>query len=90
MDLTDLTVREVNIINRRIGADAMQAVAEGSEHRWTAVALAQWLLAKRTDPDAAEDTYLDMTIDQIQALHTDDTTPADDGDEGPTAPTPSP
>jgi hypothetical protein len=91
-DLTDLTVRELNIIARRIGADPMAAAAEGTEHRWTAVALGQWLVAKRTDPTARDETYLDLTIAQLQDLMDDGADPAgeDDAEADPTAPTPSP
>jgi hypothetical protein len=85
-DITDLTVRELNILNKRLGTDAVKAVADGTEHRWTAIALSQWLLAKRSDPAAAEDTYLDMTIEQLGALREDE----DETDAGPTDPTPSP
>lgn len=86
--LSDLKISEINIIARRIKGDPYQAVAEGTEHRWTCLALAQWLHARRTDPHADEARYMEMTPGELTAL--EDSDEGDDEDtENPTAPEPS-
>lgn len=79
-DITDLTINELNMIGRRIGGDPMRAVAEGTEHRMTVLALGQWLLARRADPTAAEATFMEMTAQQLTELYDEQA-----GDEAPEA-----
>lgn len=87
--ITDLTVRELGEIAREIGADPMQAVAEGTEHRWTALALCLWALDRRTDPGLAKDGYLELTMTEIEARYGEAEAEADQS-EAPTTPEPLP
>lgn len=67
-DLTDLTVGELDKVSRELKADVLAAVAglEGVGHlRWGAMARCAWLWARRTDPNAKLQTFLDYTTDEL-------------------------
>jgi hypothetical protein len=86
-DPMDLTVNEVEIANRKLGGDALAALAEGGKDRWSAAALLAWLHAKRDDPAASLDTFRGMSLNALVALMTTDDDTADDGSD-PTDPAP--
>lgn len=83
---TDLTVGELDYASRELKADVLAAIAghDGTAHlRWGAMARAAWLWARRTNPQAKLQTFLDYeTEDLIHALGED--RPQDD------APDPTP
>lgn len=88
-DPADLvTVRELGIIGRQLGADPLGAIENGTELRWEALARLGWVLDRRRDPKAAVDTWLDLPLAELlELLGLDDEL---EPDEGPTAPAPGP
>jgi hypothetical protein len=65
---SDLTMRELDIVSRKIEADALVVIsARGAGHpaRYRALALVGWLWAKRTDPAATYDTFFDYEVDDL-------------------------
>lgn len=90
--LTDLTVREMQEVAREIKMDPMAAVHGDTEHRWTVIALTEWIVARRADPHLKRDDYLDLTVEQLIDLTGGDPEDVDDDapEANPTEPEPSP
>ena len=63
--LDDLSVTELDIASRQLKCDVYQAVAGEGGLRWAALARLAWLWAKRTDPHAKLQPYLDLTGAQL-------------------------
>lgn len=71
----DLTVRELDIVSRQLGCDVVEALGDtgnGKGRRWAALPRLAWLWAKRADPRAKLDPFLDLTADQLNDLLGDD------------------
>lgn len=88
-DTMDLKVWEHNIIGRELGQDPLQAIADGAEGRWTALALTLWLLDRRTDPAAKKEDYLELTLAEVERRHAEGEAEAEAEEAGPTEPEPS-
>lgn len=92
-----LTVREIQAGRKALdGVNPLLAMSTGAPEVFEAMAVVAWLIARRAEPAAPLDRYLDMTVDELDALleslAPDET--ADDPDEpieeNPTAPAPAP
>lgn len=68
--LNNLTVGELDTASRQIKADVVQAVSGANDgvNRWAAIARVAWLWARRQDPKAQLQTYLDMEPDDLATL----------------------
>lgn len=66
-DLTDLTIGELDKVSRELKHDVLDAVAGGSNgaYRWGAMARLAWLWARRTDPQAKLQTFLDYETEDL-------------------------
>lgn len=68
-DPADLaTVRELGIINRQLGADAIAAGQSDGPLRWEALARLGWVLHRRKDPTASVETWLDLELPRLLEL----------------------
>lgn len=80
--LDDLTVRELDIVSRQLKCDVYDAVGnDAGGARWSALARLAWLWAKRTDPTAKLDPFLDYTgaqLTQLLRMGADDVDESDD------------
>lgn len=85
--IDDLTVAELDEANRRLKADALTAITEGTVDRWQAMAIVAWLIARRDDPKAQLETFRAMRpaelADQL-GMGDDDKEAADDPAANPT------
>lgn len=80
--IDDLSVRELALVSRQIGCDVTAAVASDKDgKRWDALPRLVWLWAKRQDPTAKLDPFMDWTANQLMAALGMDDEPDDDGDE---------
>lgn len=92
--LDDLTVTELDIVSRQIKADVYEAMGGLDGLRWAALARLAWLWAKRRDPHAKLQPFLDLTgaqLTEVLRLNTqaEDQAPELDADENPTDATPA-
>lgn len=100
-DVTDLlTVQEMSMVARLISEDPAEAVMVPTQNRWRALALMGWCLDRRRDPQAKQDTWMNLTTVQlVAALGMSTTDPAeaaaaskaaqDADDANPTEPAPA-
>lgn len=72
---------ELRVINGRLKADALSAMKDDGEHKWTAFALVCWALAKRRDPAAKLATYENMSIRELTDLLPDAKDDADQDED---------
>lgn len=63
--LDALSVTELDIVSRQLKCDVYEAVAGKDGLRWAALARLAWLWAKRRDPHAKLQTYVDLTGAQL-------------------------
>lgn len=92
IDFTELvTVREIGIVARQIGADPMGEIEEAGAKRWEAMARLGWVLHRRRDPRAAVDPWLDCPLPKLLELLAipDETERPADPDQDPENPTDS-
>ena len=90
--LDDLSVTELDIASRQLKVDVYQAVAGEGGLRWAALARLAWLWAKRRDPHAKLQPYLDLRGAQLtEVLRLNDRVEAeqDDPNANPTDATPA-
>lgn len=66
-EMLDLTMRELDIVSRKVQADvsAILGAKSTSPLKYQAMALVAWLWAKRADQSAKYDTYFDYDIDDL-------------------------
>jgi hypothetical protein len=89
--LDELTVTELDIVSRQLKCDVYEAVGGKDGLRWAALARLAWLWAKRRDPHAKLQTYVDLTGAQLtRVLRLDERRTAgqadtDDATDEPTA-----
>lgn len=80
--LDELTVTELDIVSRQLGLDVYEAVGGAKGMRWAALARLAWLWAKRRDPHAKLQPFLDLNGAQLtEVLRLNDQ--ADDVDQAP-------
>lgn len=89
-----LSVRELDIISRQLGCDVSAALADkgtGAGKLWAALPRLAWVWAKRRDPHAKLDPFLDLTAEQLGQLLGDDDVAGDvdDPETNPTDPAPA-
>jgi hypothetical protein len=58
--MATLTVAELDAGSRLLKTDLVTAVAHSTQHKWQALAITAWLLAKRSDPYVKLDTFRAM------------------------------
>ncbi len=63
--LDSLSVRELRVGNAKLRGDLVHAITTPTADRWDAMALMGWLHAKRLDPTAKLDPWLDLTAAQL-------------------------
>ena len=63
--LDGLSVRELRVANGKLRADVVHAIMAPTADRWDAMALVGWLHAKRLDPTAKLDPWLDLSAAQL-------------------------
>lgn len=72
VDVIDgLLVRELDIVSRQLGCDVTAALGDqgnGKGLRWAALARLAWLWAKRADPKAKLDPFLDLGVGALNHL----------------------
>jgi hypothetical protein len=79
--LDGLSVRELRVGNAKLRGDLVHAITTPTADRWDAMALMGWLHAKRLDPTAKLDPWLDLTAAQLsKALRYVAPQPADSDD----------
>lgn len=87
--LSDLTINEIDIGNRRLpdGSDLETAIVDGGRQRYAALAVLAWLHERRTNPDSDLGSWRDKTPDQLmEYLGEPDAPPPPDAASDPTAP----
>lgn len=87
-DFTELvTVGEIGIVARQLGADPIGAIEQGTGQRWEAMARLGWVLERRRNQTATVDRWLGLTLSQLlDTLRVDEQ--ADEDDDDPTEPAP--
>lgn len=63
-----LTLAELDEGNRRLKADVLTAIREGTVDRFKALAIVAWLLNRRDDPAAKLDDAMQLTAEEMYAL----------------------
>lgn len=90
--VSDLTINEIEIGNRRLpdDTDIETAIVGGGRHRYSALAVLCWLHDRRDNPAVELDTWKARTADQLmEYLGVDDQPDTDDSVQAnPTEPTP--
>jgi len=87
-----LTVRELDMVSRQLGCDVTAALADqgnGAGKLWAALPRLAWVWAKRTDPHAKLDPFLDLSSSQLSTLLGQDEDPDEDPETNPTDPAPA-
>lgn len=89
--VSDLTINEIEIGNRRLpdDTDLETAIVGGGRHRYTALSVLCWLHDRRDNPSVDLETWKARTADQLMDyLGAGDGAPSEDVEDHPTEPTP--